>query len=66
MEPTSEVTEHFIRLTLSQAEGEPKHINVVIPEEVIEELYHNEGVEFDIIRKITMIEERSITDIKKK
>jgi len=66
MEPTSEVTEYFIRLTLLQTEGEPRYINVVIPEDVIESLLNNQGVEFDIIRKITIIEETSVTDIKKK
>ena len=60
-----EKKEHFVQLTLTkEGEDEPKTFEVVIPEGFVESLYNAE-IEFDIIRRVTLIEERSISEIKK-
>jgi hypothetical protein len=61
-----ETKEHFVRLTLTKPDSEtPQIFDVQIPTERVEDLYNAE-IEFDIIRRVTLIEERSISELTKK
>jgi|GEM_PF-2946605 len=60
-----EKKEHFVKLTLTkESDEEPSSFEVLIPEGCVKSLYDAE-IEFDIIRRVTLIEERSISEIKK-
>lgn len=62
----SETKEHFVRLILTKPDSEaPQIFDVPIPSERVEDLYNAE-IDFDIIRRVTLIEERSISELKQK
>ena len=62
MEPT-ETREHFIRCTLTK-DKDTIFIDVPIPSERFEEFY-DASIEFDIIRRVTLVEERSLSELQK-
>ncbi len=61
-----ETKEHFVRLTLTKPDSEtPQVFEVPIPSERVDDLYNSE-IEFDIFRRVTLIEERSISELAEK
>lgn len=59
----TETKEHFVRLTVTQKDSEnPIHFEIRIPDDRVEDLYNTE-IDFDIIRRVTLIEERSISEL---
>ncbi len=58
-----EIKEHFVRLSITKPDSEnPLFVEVKIPEDSVEDLYNTE-IDFDIIRRVTLIEERSISEL---